>query len=148
VGENETDHRFGDDAGARNMHEVGTLINHHGRLARIHVNRTNRCQGGGDGFEGGADYDGRAVGESAFESARAIRVAREFAVADKDLILYLRSELARILERRADFDALDGMDAHNRLGETTIELAVPMNVRAETDRHVERDGFNHAACGF
>ena len=49
------------------------------------------------------------------------------------------------LEPVADLDALDGLDAHDRLGEERIEFAVPVDVAAEADRHTEAEHLDHAA---
>ena len=49
------------------------------------------------------------------------------------------------LEAVADLDALDGLDAHHRLGEQGVELAVPVDVAAEPDRHAVGEHLDDAA---
>ena len=45
----------------------------------------------------------------------------------------------------ADADRLDGVDAHDRLAEASVELAIPLHVRAEARRHAGRDDLERAA---
>ena len=49
------------------------------------------------------------------------------------------------LEPVADLDALDRLDAHHRLGQQRVELAIPVHVAAETDRYAEAEHLDHAA---
>ena len=49
------------------------------------------------------------------------------------------------LEPVADLDALHGLDAHDRLGEQRVELAIPVHVAAEADRHAEAEHLDDAA---
>ena len=49
------------------------------------------------------------------------------------------------LEAVADLDALDRLDAHQRLGQQGVELAVPVHVAAEPDRHAVGEHLDDAA---
>ena len=47
----------------------------------------------------------------------------------------------------ADADTLDRLDGHQRLGETPVELTVPLHVAAEPDRQAAHDHLEAAADG-
>ena len=49
------------------------------------------------------------------------------------------------LEPVTDLDALDGLDAHDRLRQQGVELAVPVHVAAEADGDAEAEHLDHAA---
>jgi hypothetical protein len=46
-----------------------------------------------------------------------------------------------------DLDALDGLDAHERLGQAPVELAVPLHVAAEARHHAGGDHLEDPAQG-
>ena len=48
------------------------------------------------------------------------------------------------LETIADLNTFDGLDAHDRLREQTVDLAVPMHVASETNRQAVRQDFDDA----
>ena len=48
------------------------------------------------------------------------------------------------VEAVADLDALDRLDAHHRLGEQGVELAIPVDVAAETDGHAVAEHLDDA----
>ncbi len=47
----------------------------------------------------------------------------------------------------ADLDRLDGLDAHEGLGQQAVEPAVPVNVAAQPDRHAVGEDLGHSAEG-
>ena len=49
------------------------------------------------------------------------------------------------VEAVAELDALDGLDAHHRLGEQAVELAIPVDVAAEPDGHAVGEHLDHPA---
>ena len=49
------------------------------------------------------------------------------------------------VEAVADLDALDRLDAHHRLGEQAVELAVPVDVAAQPDGHAVGEHLDHPA---
>ena len=51
------------------------------------------------------------------------------------------------VEAVADLDALDRLDAHERLGQQGVELAVPVHVAAEADRHAVGEHLDDAPQG-
>ena len=59
----------------------------------------------------------------------------------------LAAALARDLEAVADLDALHGLDAHQRLREQAVDLAVPVHVRTETRRHAVAEHLDDPAEG-
>ena len=63
----------------------------------------------------------------------------------RDRVVGHASPSAGDLEPVADLDALDGLDAHDRLGEQRVELAVPVHVAAEADRHAVAEHLDDAA---
>src|SRR4029077_12660872 len=90
-----------------------------------------------------------AVGDAAFETAGAIgrtaKAARKFIVGD--FVLHFAAVGAGGGDARADFDTLDGLDAHYRLREAAVELFVPLCVAAQADGDIARDDFKNAADG-
>ena len=58
-----------------------------------------------------------------------------------------RARLSSLLEPLADLDALDGLDAHDRLRQHAVDLAVPVDVAAEAERHPEGQHLGDAAEG-
>ena len=63
----------------------------------------------------------------------------------EDLIVGARARQRRELEAVADADALHGLDRHDGLGQPTIQLLVPRDVRAEPRDQPERAHLVHAA---
>ena len=49
------------------------------------------------------------------------------------------------VEPVADLDTLDRLDRHERLGDHAVELAIPVDVATEADRHVERQHLDDTA---
>jgi hypothetical protein len=45
----------------------------------------------------------------------------------------------------SNFDALHGLDAHHRLRQSPVELAIPLNVASEPRHHARGDDLEHAA---
>ena len=103
----------------------------------------------GDGFQVAADDDVFAVGDAAFEAAGAIggaaKAAGGFVVGD--FVLDFAAVGASGGHSRADFDAFDGLDAHDGLRELAVELFVPLGVAAEADGNVVGDDFEDSADG-
>ena len=64
-----------------------------------------------------------------------------------DLVVHLRARAPRALDAVADRHRLDRRNRHQRLGEPAIELAIPLHVAAEADRHVAGDHFKRSAEG-
>ena len=52
---------------------------------------------------------------------------------------------AGVVPPLADLDRLDRLDRHQRLGQVGVELAVPVHVAAEADRHAVGQHLGHAA---
>ena len=48
-------------------------------------------------------------------------------------------------EAQADLDALDGLDAHDRAGEASVETVSPIHARSEAGGAAEEVGFDDAA---
>ena len=66
-------------------------------------------------------------------------------VVPEDLVVGVAAPDAGDLEAVADLDALHRLDAHQRLGEQAVDLAVPVHVRAEPGRHAVAEHLDHAA---
>ena len=63
----------------------------------------------------------------------------------EDLVVGVAAPSAGDLEAVADLDALHRLDAHERLGEQPVDLAVPVHVRAEADRHTVAEHLDDPA---
>jgi hypothetical protein len=59
--------------------------------------------------------------------------------------VHLRTGPARRFKTKTNLDAFDGMDAHQRLRQAPIQLAIPVHVRAQADRQAFDDDFKNAA---
>ena len=64
---------------------------------------------------------------------------------EKNLVVYLRAAPPRHLETEADLDAFHGLNAHQRLRQTAVELAVPLGVRTQSRRQTQSHDFENAA---
>ncbi len=62
-----------------------------------------------------------------------------------DLVVHLRSWPARAVDAVADGDGFDRRNRHQRLRQPAVELAIPLGVAPEPDRHVARDHFEGPA---
>ncbi len=60
-------------------------------------------------------------------------------------VVDLRAGEAGAGEGVADFDTLRSVDAQHRLADPAVQLAVPVDVRAEADRDVKGDDLQNAA---
>ena len=58
--------------------------------------------------------------------------------------MHLRPAAAGGLEAHADLDTLDRLHGHHRLRNATIELAIPLGMRAEADRQPHDLHFHDA----
>ena len=62
-----------------------------------------------------------------------------------DGVVRVRAAPRRVVPPIADLDGLDGLDAHERLGQEGVELAVPVHVAAQADRDAVGENLGHAA---
>ena len=63
----------------------------------------------------------------------------------QDLVVHARAGTHRHFGADADADGLDRVDAHHRLAQPAIELAIPLHVGPETRGHAGGDDFERAA---
>src|SRR5947199_10164108 len=61
-----------------------------------------------------------------------------------DRVVDLRAGAAGGFEAEADFDAFDGLNGHDRLGNATIELEVPLGMRSEAEGNAFDADFEDA----
>ncbi len=62
-----------------------------------------------------------------------------------NFVVQFRAEDARRTEAHPELDALDRLQAHQRVRDAAVELAVPLHVAAEADRESARNHFHDAA---
>src|SRR5216683_7842497 len=62
-----------------------------------------------------------------------------------DLIVEGRAADARRAEAHPELDALDRLQAHQRVADPAVELAIPLHVAAESDRQARRHDLDDAA---
>ncbi len=62
-----------------------------------------------------------------------------------NFVVQARASYPPDLKARAEFDALGGLQAKERMRETPVELAIPLHVAAESDRKPRRDHLDYAA---
>ena len=108
-----------------------------------------------DGMAGREDRTGRlhrearddrlTGGNPAEDSARVVGAEFDLAIPHPHLIGVVLTGQGGGGEALADFDALHGVDRHQRAGQIGVELAV--NRRAQTGRHPVRHQFDHRADG-
>src|SRR5262249_20783017 len=124
LGQDDGYHRLTDDAGGRDLAGVGALVVRLRRLFGGVVDRRQGVDDGRDGLDGDAYDQGLAVGHAAFGAAGAVgQPAPAVGGVVADLILGLRAKEASNAEAFADFDTLDGRDAHNGAGDLPVETA-------------------------
>ena len=73
------------------------------------------------------------------------RVKRRFLAVVADFVVQLGAAHPRRLEAPSDLDALDRLQAQQRMREASVELAIPLHVAAEADRQSGRDHLDDAA---
>ena len=66
-------------------------------------------------------------------------------VVPEDLVVRVAAAAAGDLEPVTDLDALHRLDAHERLGEEAVELAVPVDVRPEARGHAVAQDLDDTA---
>jgi hypothetical protein len=59
--------------------------------------------------------------------------------------VHTRARNGRDERAAADADRLDRRDRHERLGQTAIQLAIPVDIAAEARRHAMHEDFEAAA---
>jgi CIC family chloride channel protein len=117
-------------------------------LQGVEIDAGHALAEGGDGFLVGRDHHVLAVGNAAFEAARAVGGAGPAALfRAPDGVVGGAAETAGGLDARADLDRLDGVDREDGLGQAAVELLVPLHVRAEPHGHVVGDHGDGAAEG-
>ena len=142
------DHRFADDGRRRHRADVAALDGGRRVLQRVQVHRSQRLHQRGDRLHEPGDAHVLAVGDAAFEAAGIVgRPDRKIGVMRRrqDLVVDARAGAERDLRADADADGLDGVNAHHRLREPAIELAIPLHVGAEAGRDAGGDHFERAA---
>src|SRR5439155_23606706 len=88
VGEDEREHRLGDDAGRRNDADIAPFDVRGGWLTRPQVRGRERLHERRDRLERDLDDDVLAVRHAALEAACAVPRSRECAIADDDRIVH------------------------------------------------------------
>src|SRR5260221_10209660 len=83
------------------------------------------------------------VGDSAFQSSRAVGMAPEPSrgLFVENLILHFASKGACPSNASADLHGLNCLHAHQRLREASIQFFVPLRVAAQPDRNIVGDDF-------
>ena len=85
------------------------------------------------------------VGHAALRAAGTVGPADDPTIAERDLVMGFGTPACRRREAVSDFDALDRLDRHEGLGETSIEARLPGYVGAETGRHAVGENLDDAA---
>src|SRR3954451_904665 len=145
--EHQRGHGLRHDAHGGNGRDVGALLEGHRLFLRLDV----------DSAEHGAierrqrlhrhpDNQHLTVRDSALDTARTGRRAAVTALVGipHDLVVSLGAAPAGHVEALAELDGLHRLDAHQGLREHPVELAVPMHVAAETDRHAVAEHLDDA----
>ena len=115
------------------------------RLRRLAAREIDRVQGAHERrqrLHRGASDDRLAVRDARLETAGAVRPAVEPGV---DLVVRLGAAPPREREAVAHLDALDGLDPHQREGESRIEAIALLRVRPEARRDARRDHLDDPA---
>ena len=117
-------------------------------LVAVSTVAQHRAVEGGERLHGHVGHEHLAGGHAALEPAGHERwcggTRRAVGVPD-DGVVGLAPPPAGDVEAVAELDALDGLDAHERLGEEAVELAVPVDVAAEADGHAVGEHLDDAA---
>ena len=91
--------------------------------------------------------DGLAVGNPAFDAAGVVGLPPVGLVLGVpcDRVVRRRAAAPGHLDALADLDRLYGMDAHERLGQEPVDLAVPVHVAAQPHRYPIGDHFDDSS---
>src|SRR5579875_782939 len=146
--EYQRDHRLAHHRRRGDRAYVGALVLHLRLGAAGEVDRVLARDGGGDRLHRRAQHQRLAVGGAALEAARAVGGPHRAARPPADGVLGGRTGQARDGEALAELDALDGVDAEDRLGDQAVELAVPLGIAAQARGHADRGDLEDAAERF
>ena len=97
------------------------------------------------GFHGGAYDQFFARGDAAFQATRAVCFAVIAVVITKNSVVNVATRTLRVFPTVADFHTFDSLDAHSRLAQTPVQLAVPLRMAAEADGHATKTRLDDAA---
>src|SRR5581483_6024677 len=147
VREHERDHRLGDDTRRGHRGHVGALLEGHRLGLRLGVDRAqHRTVQRRERLHRDPGDEQLPGGHPALRATRAVRRAPVLARVrvPQDLVVRLAAGQTGHREPVADLDALHRLDAHERLREEPVDLAVPVDVRPETGRHAVAEHLHHA----
>ncbi len=141
IGEHTGDHCLADRHCANADTGIVTSLGQDLGLGTRAVDRTPRRQDRRRRFDGKARHDGLPGRDAAENAAGMIGHEHRTVVAHADFIGVLLSGQLCGGHARADLDALDGIDAHQRRSQIAVELAVDR--RTETRGHAFRHDLDH-----
>jgi hypothetical protein len=145
VGHDDRDNGFEHHDRARHGTDVRTFVIGEARFAGGKVNRVLAFTRGGDGFHGGAQPNGLAVGDAAFDAAAGVAPAFQPCGAGHNGVVSLRAGLGGAGEGVADLDPFHRRHAQHRLRESGVQTPVPVDMRAESGGYALHDDFDDAA---
>ena len=144
--QSQTHHGLGHHGCRRHGGAVGTLVDGLCGFAGQHVDRTQGLGDGRNRLHGTAYANHLAIGHTAFNAACAVGQTVDAAVGvDHDLIVRLRTGAGGFQEAVADLHTLERLNAHDRGGQSRVQSAVGLHIRADAGRHTVSQHFNHAA---
>src|SRR5260370_1270593 len=132
--------------------DIAALIRCLHGLAGLEADAGEGPAQGGDGLEIAAHDDVFAVGDTAFDAAGVVLLARDLGegfvgalVADR--IVDSRPEGCGGGDSAAQFDSLDGLKAHDGLREEAVQSLVPVGMSADARRKAVDDDLEDSADG-
>jgi hypothetical protein len=143
----ERDDTFRDHRRRRDRADVRAFDRRHGFALRAQIDRMQGTHQSGERLERHANAERRSARHPALGSARVVRAAHELPspLVEEDLVVDLRSGKPRHAEAEADLHALRRLQAEKRPGEPAVELAVVMDVTAQSRREPGGDDLDDAA---
>jgi hypothetical protein len=116
-----------------------------GRVAGRDVDRAQGVRHRRDRLHTGPHAQERARGHPALRAAGAVARPGDAVLGDEELVVGGRPAASGGLEAVADLDALDGLDAHERLRELRVQAPIPLHMGAEPRRQSVGEHLDDAA---
>ena len=148
LGQDKADHRLTHHRGGRNGADVGSLDRGRGDRSRPDIHGGKRGIEGRNGLHCRPNDQGKAIGDPALESSRAIGGTLGAPLSSRENgIVHLGAGKSCRLEAQPKLHPLDRLNGEKGLGQPSVETLVPLHVAAESHRKAQRPNLEDPAQG-